>query len=130
MTSDENNQNSSELSTDVNNDNGDRSISKTEADEDRYHTIMEKDQNLDPIDNTLTNSVTKEITSDDHHESDTNKEFKNSGQGENQGLPSLDVIYVQHECFGKAWGQMTPKLYTSPESKCIKCIECCKYYLN
>ena len=41
----------------------------------------------------------------------------------------LDVIEVQHECFGKAWGQLNPKLYVSPDSKCIMCTECCKYYV-
>ena len=43
-------------------------------------------------------------------------------------LTSLDVIDVQHECFGKAWGRLNPKLYISPDSKCIKCVECCKCY--
>ena len=42
----------------------------------------------------------------------------------------LDVIEVQHECFGKAWGQLNSKLYVSPDSKCITCTECCKYYVN
>ena len=39
---------------------------------------------------------------------------------------SADVIDVQHECFGRALGQLYPKLYVSPGSKCIKCAECCK----
>ena len=44
-----------------------------------------------------------------------------------QLLSADDVIHVQHECFGKAWGRLNPKLYISPDSKCIKCVECCKY---
>ena len=44
-------------------------------------------------------------------------------------MTPLDVIEVQHECFGMAWGQLIPKLYVSPDSKCITCTECCKYYL-
>ena len=110
-------------------DNGEKNHSKTEEDEKRYHTIMEKDKTLDPIASTPTNNVTRKPTPNENRESntkDTNKESKNGGRGVKQGIPSLDVLEVQHECFGKAWGQLTPKLYTSPDSKCIKCIECCK----
>ena len=60
----------------------------------------------------------------------TNKASKNFRRDVKESRQPLDVIDVQHECFGKAWGQLNPKLYTSPESKCIKCAECCKYCLN
>ena len=36
------------------------------------------------------------------------------------------VIFVQHECFGKATGLLYPALYKSPSAKCISCRTCGK----
>ena len=40
------------------------------------------------------------------------------------------VIFVQHECFGKATGLLYPALYKSPSAKCISCRTCGKPYFN
>lgn len=81
----------------------------------------------------MTNDDSKELKfKSDNRDSDnenTKKASKNVRRDKKESRQPLDVIDVQHECFGKAWGQLNPKLYTSPESKCIKCAECCKYRL-
>ena len=77
------------------------------------------------------NSNELKLNSDnrDSDNENTSKASKNAERDVKDSRQPLDVIDVQHECFGKAWGQLNPKLYTSPESKCIKCAECCKYRL-
>ena len=40
------------------------------------------------------------------------------------------VIFVQHECFGKATGLLYPSLYKSPSAKCISCRVCGKFSSN
>ena len=40
------------------------------------------------------------------------------------------VIFVQHECFGKATGLLYPALYKSPSAKCISCRTCGKIFLR
>ncbi len=35
-----------------------------------------------------------------------------------------NVVFVQHECFGKATGSLYPALYKSPGAKCISCTFC------
>ncbi len=39
---------------------------------------------------------------------------------------SANVVYVQHECFGKAQGTLYPGMYRSPTAKCISCSTCGK----
>jgi hypothetical protein len=41
-----------------------------------------------------------------------------------------EVIHVVHECFGKARASVYPRLYESPNSKCIRCKECSKWFLK
>lgn len=38
--------------------------------------------------------------------------------------PSAHCIRVYHNCFGKGDGHFNPELYTSPDAKCIHCVEC------
>ncbi|XP_012946383.2 ski oncogene-like, partial [Aplysia californica] len=39
--------------------------------------------------------------------------------------PSRNSFKVYHECFGKCKGMFNPDAYTSPDSKCIRCVDCC-----
>ncbi|XP_071110190.1 ski oncogene-like isoform X1 [Haliotis cracherodii] len=38
--------------------------------------------------------------------------------------PSPNSFKVYHECFGKCKGIFHPELYTSPDAKCIQCMDC------
>ena len=38
------------------------------------------------------------------------------------------VVYVQHECFGRATGSLYPALYRDPKAKCINCTTCGKIF--
>ena len=97
-------------------DNKDRDIVLSPA-----HTISPVDPSVD-ISRSLDASSEKWITKSKNKEQMTAQE-KNI---ERQRVPSLDIIHVEHECFGKCWGKLDPELYESEESKCIKCSECCK----
>ena len=97
-------------------DNKDRDIVLRPA-----HTISPVDPSVD-ISRSLDASSEKWITKSKNKEQMTAQE-KNI---ERQRVPSLDIIHVEHECFGKCWGKLDPELYESEESKCIKCSECCK----
>ncbi|PVD35598.1 hypothetical protein C0Q70_02561 [Pomacea canaliculata] len=38
--------------------------------------------------------------------------------------PTAHCIRVYHNCFGKGDGYFNPDLYTTPDAKCIHCVEC------
>lgn len=38
--------------------------------------------------------------------------------------PSRTSFKVYHECFGKCKGLLNPEAYVSPDSKCIRCVDC------
>ncbi|KAK6628595.1 hypothetical protein RUM43_002410 [Polyplax serrata] len=42
----------------------------------------------------------------------------------NLASPGAVSFQVYHECFGKCRGLCTPSLYSSPNARCIECLEC------
>ena len=122
---------SSESMLDTKNCNDELGDSKNEKDKNTCEVMLKNDDSLKIIDSAPKNDNTRKTISSDHNlvniENVNKPPQKITGEVKERA-EFLDVIDVQHECFGKAWGKLNPKLYDSPESKCIKCIECCKYF--
>lgn len=120
---------SSELMLDTKNYTDEIGDSKNEKDKNTCEVTLENDDSLKTIDSAPKKDNTRKTISSDHNlvniEKANNPPQKITREVKERA-EFLDVIDVQHECFGKAWGKLNPKLYDSPESKCIKCIECCK----
>ena len=120
---------SSESIHDTRNCNDEIGDSQNEKDKNTCEVMVKNDDSLKTIDSAPKNDNTRKTISSEHNLANienANKSTQKITREVKERVEFLDVIDVQHECFGKAWGKLNPKLYDSPESKCIKCIECCK----
>ena len=120
---------SSESIHDTRNCNDEIGDSQNEKDKNTCEVMVKNDDSLKTIDSAPKNDNTRKTISSEHNLANienANKPTHKITREVKERVEFLDVIDVQHECFGKAWGKLNPKLYDSPESKCIKCIECCK----
>ena len=121
----------SESMLDTKNCNDEIANSKNEKDKNTCEVMLENADSPKTINSAPKNDNTRKTICTDHNLVNIEKENKPPQKMTREVKESaqfLDVIDVQHECFGKAWGKLDPKLYDSPESKCIKCIKCCKYF--
>ena len=90
--------------------------------------VLKQARTISPVDPSVDVSRSHDASSEKWVTKSKNKEQVTMQEKkiERQRVPSLDIIHVEHECFGKCWGKLDPELYESEESKCIKCSECCK----
>ena len=105
-------------------------VCKDECEENDVDADKRKDENNADLLSLTDHSLTDTAFTQKNKHTDSDKAERESASHSNikEDLSECNAIDVQHECFGKAWGRLFPHLYGSPSSKCIKCIECCKYF--
>ena len=105
-------------------------VCKNESEENNFDADKLKgEKNADLISLAERNLTTTVFTQKNKYTDSDEVERENASHSNiKQDLSECNAIDVQHECFGKAWGRLFPNMYDSPASKCIKCIECRKYF--